>query len=206
MLASGRSPYAGGPLCRLPQELLPLSINSSLHDILAFRAGETSSRSSVQKGEVSMRQRVSHDEDREVPACSGQDVGVGHSFDHLARSLAEGNLSRRRALRLFGAALVGMMMASIPGVAWAAPCRPGQFQCGRRCCPETFSCVRGECVCLAGQQHCPAGTLQGPESCCQEGFDCCTVGAGGVIVSSTCCPSGTCRCDPVANVCTCATV
>jgi hypothetical protein len=42
-----------------------------------------------------------------------------HSFDDLAMGLAEGTLSRRKALRLMGAALAGGMLASVPGVAWA---------------------------------------------------------------------------------------
>ena len=152
-----------------------------------------------------MGERLSSDQGREAAACS-EDVGVGQPFDDLARSLADGNLSRGRALRLIGAALVGTVMASIPGLAWAAPCRPGQFQCGRRCCPQEAGCVRGDCVCPAGRQHCPAGTLQGTETCCPEGFDCCSTGAEGVIFASTCCPIGTCQCDPIARVCTCATV
>ena len=49
-------------------------------------------------------------------------------FDELARGLADGGLSRRRALRLPGAALARTVMASIPGVAWAKRCRPGEFK------------------------------------------------------------------------------
>lgn len=60
---------------------------------------------------------------------------MGHSFDDLARSLAEGNLSRRRALRLFGAAIVGMMMALVPGMGSDAPC-PSERKCKRKGCPE----------------------------------------------------------------------
>ncbi len=45
---------------------------------------------------------------------------VETSFDELAKGLTNGTLSRRKALRMFGAALVGGMLASIPGVAWAA--------------------------------------------------------------------------------------
>src|SRR3712207_4795555 len=90
-----------------------------------------------QEGGVSVRRRLSGDQGREVPACSGHEVGVDHSFDGLAKSLAEGNLSRRRVLRLLGAALVGVITTSIPGVAWAAPC-PHPRRCKRRCCPEPF--------------------------------------------------------------------
>ena len=43
-----------------------------------------------------------------------------NSFDALAKELASGAISRRRALRLMGTAILGGTLASIPGVAWAA--------------------------------------------------------------------------------------
>ena len=47
------------------------------------------------------------------------------SFDELASELASGTLSRGKALRLIGAALVGGVLASLPGRAQAAPlCSP----------------------------------------------------------------------------------
>jgi hypothetical protein len=42
------------------------------------------------------------------------------SFDELAKGLASGTLSRGKALRLMGAALVGGALASLPGAAWAS--------------------------------------------------------------------------------------
>jgi len=96
------------------------------------------------------RERV----DREVPARSEQDIGVGESFDELAKSMADGTMPRRRALRLFGGALVGTAMASIPGVAWAKPCPPGELKCGKKCCPGDARCVRGKCVCPSGTTLC----------------------------------------------------
>jgi hypothetical protein len=45
-----------------------------------------------------------------------------HSFDELARELASGTLSLRKALKVMGAALFGgALTATIPGVAFAAP-------------------------------------------------------------------------------------
>jgi hypothetical protein len=44
---------------------------------------------------------------------------VDHSIDALARGLANGSISRRQALRWMGGALVGGVLASIPGVALA---------------------------------------------------------------------------------------
>ena len=151
-----------------------------------------------------MREWLSGSEGHEVRDPSGRDVG--RSFDELARGLAEGTMPRRRALRLLGAALVGTVMASMPAIAQAAPCRPGQFQCGRKCCPEGARCMRGDCLCPAGQNLCPAGTLQGIDTCCPEGFGCCVItGAQGEVISSICCPGGICHADLDTNVLTCAT-
>jgi hypothetical protein len=47
-----------------------------------------------------------------------------HSLDELAKGLANGSLSRRDALKWAGAALVGGLLGSIPGAAWANH-RPG---------------------------------------------------------------------------------
>jgi hypothetical protein len=47
-----------------------------------------------------------------------------HSFDELAKGLASGSLTRRDALKWAGAALVGGLLGSIPGAAWANH-RPG---------------------------------------------------------------------------------
>lgn len=57
----------------------------------------------------------------EVP---GQGPGQSNSFDELARNLASGSLSRRRALKILGAAVVG---ALIPSRALAQTCPGNQF-------------------------------------------------------------------------------
>src|SRR5215217_7745025 len=54
-----------------------------------------------------------------------EDITEEHSFDELARALANGSVSRRQALRLMGGALLGGVLACIPGVALAAPLVPG---------------------------------------------------------------------------------
>ncbi len=46
----------------------------------------------------------------------------GRSFDELAKGLASGEVSRRKALRLMGAALAGGTLASLVGIGEA--CRP----------------------------------------------------------------------------------
>ena len=52
-----------------------------------------------------------------------------HPLDELAKALAGGTVSRRRALKLIGASLAGAAAALIPGVAAAAP--PPYAQPGR---------------------------------------------------------------------------
>jgi hypothetical protein len=44
-----------------------------------------------------------------------------HSLDDVAKELARGSVSRRQALKLIAASLVGAGLALIPGVASAAP-------------------------------------------------------------------------------------
>jgi hypothetical protein len=53
-----------------------------------------------------------------------EDPNRGHSFDELARNLASGSLSRRRALKIFAAAVVGALVPS-PALAVPGPCPPG---------------------------------------------------------------------------------
>jgi hypothetical protein len=60
---------------------------------------------------------------------------VDHSLDDLAKGLANGAVSRRKALRLMGSALLGGVLASIPGVALA---QPGGNNACVRFCTEVF--------------------------------------------------------------------
>ena len=53
-----------------------------------------------------------------------------HSLDDVAKELARGTVSRRQALKLIAAALVGAGAALIPGVASAAP--PAHANAGGR--------------------------------------------------------------------------
>jgi hypothetical protein len=82
-----------------------------------------------------------------------------HSFDELARGLADGSVTRGKALRLLGAALVGGALASLPGAALADDdCRRFGRRCRRdsQCCSR--NCVRrGDdkvCGCPEGQRRC----------------------------------------------------
>jgi hypothetical protein len=108
-----------------------------------------------------------------------------HSFDELARALASGSLSRRKALRLMGGLLVGGTLGSLPGVAWADDrCPEGQTRCGERCvnlrfnerhcgscfnrCRSTQTCCNGRCVNRqTNERHCGSCGNR-----CPEGSEC----------------------------------
>jgi hypothetical protein len=69
------------------------------------------------------------------------------SFDELASGLASGTLSRGRALKLMGAALVGGVLASIPGIAQADPGCKVCYAQGDTCCRrggKNFNCCQQE--------------------------------------------------------------
>jgi Stigma-specific protein, Stig1 len=119
-----------------------------------------------------------------------------HSFDELTRGLADGTLSRGKALRLMGGLLVGSALGSLPGVAWANDddddrCPQGQTRCGERCvnlrfnerhcgrcfnrCRSTQSCCNGRCVNLMrNERHCGECFNR-----CDEGVECVNGVCGG---------------------------
>lgn len=136
------------------------------------------------------------------------------SFDELARALASGSLSRRKALRLMGGLLVGSALGSIPRVAWADDdrCSEEQTRCGDRCvnlktnerhcgscrnrCRSNQTCCNGNCVNLQrNERHCGRCGNR-----CAEGQECVGGVCGGGCVSnggacdsgSECC-SGNCK-------------
>jgi hypothetical protein len=108
------------------------------------------------------------------------------SLDELAKGLASGTVSRGKALRLMGAALVGGALASIPRMAWADDdrCSEGQTRCGERCvnlktnerhcgscsnrCASNQRCCKGRCVNLQrNERHCGRCFHR-----CEEGEEC----------------------------------
>jgi hypothetical protein len=146
-----------------------------------------------------------------------------HSFDELARGLANGSVSRRQALRLVGGALVGAALASLPGVAWAADdddrCSEGLTRCGERCvnlrrnerhcgscgnrCRSTQTCCRGRCVNLQrNERHCGRCGNR-----CAEGQECvsgeCQGGQPAECSPDTTCGSCTTP-DGGTQICSCA--
>src|SRR5215213_9612784 len=68
---------------------------------------------------------------------------VETSFDDLAKGLHDGTLSRRGALRMLGAALFGGALASVPGMAFAAPCRSPRTRCAGQCCADGVTTCQG---------------------------------------------------------------
>jgi len=113
-----------------------------------------------------------------------------HSFDELTRGLANDTLSRGKALRLMGAALVGGTLASLPGVAWAA--KGGRSSCAHFC-QSLFGAStpqEGECVSQAKSR----------EGAC---FRCTEAGGCGPSFTKPTCPEvtgqtyncSTCQCE-----------
>jgi hypothetical protein len=150
-----------------------------------------------------------------------------HSFDELAKGLASGTLSRGKAIRWMGGALLGAALASFPGVAWANDddrCPEGQTRCGERCvnlkrnerhcgscrnrCGSNQTCCKGRCVNLKrNERHCGRCFNR-----CPEGQECvggmCQGGcrSGTTPCGTQCCQTGeTClhgiACCPDAQVC-----
>jgi hypothetical protein len=131
------------------------------------------------------------------------------AFDELAIGLDSGSISRGRALRLLGAALVGGVLGSL-GIGEAAADRPGCKRAGKRCRKDRLccsrNCVNGTCAaCPAGRVELSNGTCALP---CGAGLppcpDCSSVGlpscdradAGGTFCTGDrlglCGPGGSC--------------
>ena len=137
-------------------------------------------------------------------------------FDDLARGLVDGTLTRGKAIRLMGAALVGGALASFPGTAWAAKGGGGgKSACAKYCktlypgdnaaqetCTSQGTKGTGPCFACGGPGN-PAPTCSTNETlntttcqceACTPGTSC---GPGGV---GTCRANGsgagtTCSCD-----------
>jgi hypothetical protein len=120
-----------------------------------------------------------------------------HRFDDLARGLANGTVSRGRALRLFGAALVGAALGSVPGVALAKPpppgsgCKPQGAKCivNRDCCSQNCFTQKGKMIC---------GPVSGA---CFNNNDCASLPGQDACTKAVCDPAGVCVLEPVANCC-----
>ena len=113
-----------------------------------------------------------------------------HSFDELARGLASGEVSRSKALRLMGAALVGGTLASLLGIGEAAAAPPAPRGCKRdgKKCKESSQCCSGNCE---GGTCAVAQCIPFTESCTAD-TQCCSGICGGILgsVCSPCRPNG----------------
>jgi hypothetical protein len=103
------------------------------------------------------------DSQKEVP--TRHEPRQEDSFDALARGLASGSVSRRKALRMLGAALVGGVLASFPGAAWAAKGGGGGKSFCAKYCRTLFggdTAAQAECVSQGTKGTGPCFACGGP--------------------------------------------
>jgi hypothetical protein len=128
------------------------------------------------------------------------------SFDELAKGLAGGTVSRGKALRWLGAALFGGAVASIPGVAFAAPCRSPRIRCSGQCCAEGVTTCQGtgrNKTCGPAPVVCPPGQDVCGGQCLDTSTDLANCGAcGNACGLSQSCVDGQCQCPPGTSFCT----
>lgn len=101
------------------------------------------------------------------------EVEEEHSFDDLARGLASSSVSRGKALKLAGAALLGS--AAVPFLAGTAEAKKKKKKKKGKCRPRTHLCINPH---------------DGSHHCCPKGTECCTAGSG-----VACCKPGLNLCD-----------
>jgi Stigma-specific protein, Stig1 len=146
-------------------------------------------------------QDVVHYYSSSAPSPHSGGSSIATSFDELAKGLATGTLSRGKALRWMGSALLGAALASVPGVAWANDdCRRLGRECRRdsQCCSR--NCIRrGDdkvCGCPTGRTRCKDDrcvNLETNERHCGECFNRCAEGQECVEGK---CSGGEPICDP----------
>jgi hypothetical protein len=119
------------------------------------------------------------------------------SFDELAVGLSSGTLSRGKALKLMGAALVGGTLASLGvGEASAVPrCKPAGKRCknGTQCCSGTCGEDR-KCTAMT-PGACTAGTAPCCPSCENGANSLCYDNANGMGTTCACFFGPTCTDD-----------
>jgi hypothetical protein len=121
-------------------------------------------------------------EDRKIwEIARGEGASEGQLFDELASGLASGTISRRRALKLAGAAILGStgLLALFPGVAGAQsildqtepgttdsdPGCQGEPAINNKRCPDNGCRGRFDCLC--------AETVGGGKRCVELAFERC---------------------------------
>lgn len=144
------------------------------------------------------------DEQQNGSVTNHKDPTSATSFDEVAKGLASGTVSRGRALRLLGGAVLGGLLTTIPGVAGAEKCKPLGHKCATdvECCsrqciknPQGQGKICGS-VCTPGQ---PCGTnstsgacicsvtVDGNTVCIENAF----VGCNACCTADSQCPTGT---------------
>jgi hypothetical protein len=134
-------------------------------------------------------------------------------FDDLARGLADGTLTRGKALRLMGAAVVGGALGSLGiGEASADPigCKRNGKRCtrGTQCC--SGNCSGGTCraqtttsttttMCIPNDTSCNADTQCCSGMCNQETGECDCIPTDSTCNGNAGCCSGTC--NPTSGTC-----
>jgi hypothetical protein len=109
-----------------------------------------------------------------------------HSFDELTRGLASGSISRGKALRLMGAALVGGALASVGiGEASADDCKRNGKRCkkDKQCC--SGNCEGGTC----------AAACTSNSGSCTSGSECCSGNCKSGTCVESCIPPNAITCD-----------
>lgn len=110
-------------------------------------------------------------------------------FDDLARGLADGTLTRGKAIRLMGAAVVGGALGSL-GIREASADTPGCKRNGKACKKNT-QCCSGKC---SGGVCAPACGSNGES--CATGTDCCSGNCKDSVCVESCIPPYAIPCDP----------
>jgi hypothetical protein len=146
---------------------------------------------------------------------------TNRSFDDLARGLANGSITRGKALKLMGAALLGGTLASFPGVAWAAKGGGGgKSSCAHFCqglfgssTPQEEECVsqgtkgQGPCFTCTTQTGCGPNFTKPPCTVTGQTYNCstceCECPSGQVLCNGSC-VSNNCGAVGILNPNTCA--
>ena len=99
---------------------------------------------------------------------------MNHSLDDLAKGLASGTISRRKALRLMGGVLAGTVVASVPGIALtsrtaeaAGACRGHSACCTCTYADETGVAIGAFCFTMT-PTRCSRRTVRRCERRCRE--------------------------------------
>jgi hypothetical protein len=123
-------------------------------------------------------------------------------FDELATGLASGSISRGKALKLMGAALLGGTLASL-GIGEAGADPPGCKRNGKKCKRDT-QCCSGNCDSSSGTCAAACGSLGA--TCTSDG-DCCSGRCfDGLCLSPTGPNLIDCRCVNMSGISTCSSV